>query len=88
MVWDNEVIASTERPFSDKLMLFHTTALIGYGTGIYGLNYSNSMRSDIAAAYVRLIAETSLYSRDGIILMTNNGWSEKMPGAANHNIVV
>ena len=87
MLWDAEVTDSTERPFSDKLMMFHTTALISFGIGLYGLGFANSMRSDISLTYARISGETALYSKDGAVIMINNGWLEKPPGAVNHNEV-
>nr|WP_299833927.1 DUF3231 family protein [uncultured Metabacillus sp.] len=35
MTWDSEVTTSTVAPFSDKLMMFQTTALISIGMGYY-----------------------------------------------------
>ncbi|WP_246516434.1 DUF3231 family protein [Salicibibacter cibarius] len=34
--------SSTESPFSDKLMTFHTTALVDIGIGNYGLSTAGS----------------------------------------------
>jgi hypothetical protein len=88
MTWDSEVQKSTIPPFSDKLMLFHTTALIGYGLGIYGLGVANSMRADVASIYTRFITEIGQYSKDGMVMMINNGWLEKTPETVNRNDIV
>jgi hypothetical protein len=88
MLWDSEVIASTAPPFSDKLMMFHVTALITYGAGRYGLSLASSMRSDIASTYSRLISEIGQYSKDGAVMSINNGWLEKPPAQAKHEDIV
>lgn len=88
MVWDSEVISSSEPPFSDKLMMFHITSLITYGMGRYGVSLANSMRSDIFATYTRLIAEIGQYSKDGAVMMINKGWMEKIPCQAKHQDIV
>jgi hypothetical protein len=88
MVWDSEVIASTEPPFSDKLMMFHITALIAYGMGRYGISIANSMRSDITSTYSRLITEIAQYSKDGAVISINNGWLEKVPAQAKHKDIL
>jgi hypothetical protein len=84
MVWDSEVIESKEPPFSDKLMMFHVTTLIGYSIGIYGLAVANSMRSDVGAAFTRLSAEIGQYAKDGAVLMIQNGWLERIPETMNY----
>lgn len=66
-------------PFSDKLILFHTTELITLGIGFYGLSISTNVRRDIAAHYTRLSAEIGLYSEDGANMMIENEWLEEPP---------
>lgn len=73
--------ASTDHVFSDKLLMFHTNALYGAGMGFYGASLGNSARKDIAAAYMRLLAEVGEYSVDGAKIMIDNGWMEKPPSA-------
>ncbi|MFC0469553.1 DUF3231 family protein [Halalkalibacter kiskunsagensis] len=48
MSWDTAVTDSTYSPFSDKLMMFHTTAMIAAGIGNYGTAMAASPRRDIA----------------------------------------
>lgn len=81
MVWDAEVLDSTEPPFSDELMMFHTVALIGYGMGAYGLSLSTAFRRDIALTYIRLMAEIGQYLDDGAKIMIDNNWLEAPPQA-------
>lgn len=88
MTWAAEVTDSTESPFSDKLMLFHVTTLIGFSMGIYGLAVANSMRKDIVLTYGNLISEIAQYSKDGIDIMIENGWLEKTPEAADRKELI
>ncbi|MCX7749571.1 MAG: DUF3231 family protein [Clostridia bacterium] len=81
--WDADVMDSTETPFSDKLMMFHITVIIGFGLAMYGLSLSTSMRSDLVLTYTRLMAEIAKYVEDGANIMINHGWLEKMPVAPN-----
>lgn len=85
MSWSLEVTNSTTAPFSDKLMMFHTTALIGIGMGYYGTSMSTTLRSDIIADYARLTAEIAKYSGEGAKLMIKNGWMEEPPQAADRS---
>jgi hypothetical protein len=85
MSWAHEVLDSTIPPFSDKLMLFHITALIGYGMSSYGLAAANSMRGDITSIYLRFVAEVMQYSKDGMVMLINNGWLERMPEAVKRS---
>ncbi|MGJ9458424.1 DUF3231 family protein [Oceanobacillus sp. CF4.6] len=79
----SEVSDSTTPPFSDKLMLFLVSMLIGYGIGQYGVSVSVSPRRDLGAHYTRLIAEIAQYSEDCANIMIDNGWMEQPPMAAD-----
>jgi hypothetical protein len=81
MMWDAEVFTSTESPFSDELMMFHTVALIGYGMGAYGLSLSTAFRRDVALTYTRLMGEVGQYLDDGTKIMIDNNWLEAPPQA-------
>jgi hypothetical protein len=81
MTWDSMVTKSTESPFSEKLMMFHTTALNSAGIGHYGASLGASPRRDLAAAYSRLIIEVGEFSADGAGIMIKNEWLEKPPSA-------
>lgn len=70
---------STTPPFSDKLMMFHTTILCGAGIGHYGRSLGVSPRHDLAAVYTRLIAEIGTFANDGAKIMIENGWLEQAP---------
>ncbi|SFB14280.1 Protein of unknown function [Lentibacillus halodurans] len=76
---------STSAPFSDKLMMFHTTGMITLGIGFYGLSMSTTIRRDLASHYMRLAEEIMLYSEDGANIMINNGWLEEPPRMVDRN---
>ncbi|NPV93505.1 MAG: DUF3231 family protein [Firmicutes bacterium] len=82
--WDTVVTDSRTPPFSDKLMMFHTTQLSSAGSNNYGIGMALSMRRDLAAAYVRLAAESMAYAEDGLDIMIENGWLEQPPQNISH----
>jgi Protein of unknown function (DUF3231) len=75
------VTDSRESPFSEKLMLFHVTAMNASGIGNYGLSMSASPRRDIGMSYAKLLMDIALYAEDGANLMIKNAWLEKPPMA-------
>ena len=76
---------STESPFSEKLMMFHATNLLGVSViGNYGLSLGTSIRGDLIAAYLRFMTEISKHAKDGVDIMIENGWFEQPPQAINH----
>ncbi len=75
------ITTSTDSPFSDKLILFHTTVLISAGLGNYGLSMSTSQRLDLTIDYARLMAEVGLYAKAGANLLIENKWLEEPPQA-------
>lgn len=79
MSWDSHVMDVTDSPFSDKLMMFHTTALIAVGIGNYGTAIAASTRRDLGMHYARLVQEVGLFAEDGANLLINNGWMEEPP---------
>ncbi|MFC4102131.1 DUF3231 family protein [Paenibacillus xanthanilyticus] len=86
--FEAEVTASTEAPFTDKLILFHTLTLTAIGIGNYGSATSASPRRDLAAAYLRLAAEVGTFADDGAELMIGKGWLEKIPGAIERDALI
>jgi hypothetical protein len=86
--WDSEVTASTVPPFSDKLMMYHISALIASAIGQYGVSMSVSPRADLAAMYVRQSSEIAMYAEVGAKLMIERGWLEKPPQAINREQLV
>lgn len=82
---DTFVTNSTDAPFSDKLMMFHTNLMISTGLGNYGTAMTICMRHDLQADFVRLAAETAKYGADGLNIMIDNSWMEQPPQAINHD---
>jgi hypothetical protein len=79
--WDGEVTASTNSPFSDKLLLFHTNMIGAVGLADYGTALSASLRKDLGINYSRLLAENAKYGNEGAKLLIKNGWMEKPPSS-------
>jgi len=79
---------STIAPFSDKLMVFHTTAMIAVGIGNYGTAAGTCQRIDLSVLYTRLSAEIAKYAEDGANLMIKNGWLEEPPQADDRHALV
>lgn len=88
MVWNSLPTDSTEQVFSDKLMMFHISALTAASTSHYGTSLGSSPRRDIGAHYVRLIAEIMKYGEDGANIMIDNGWLEQPPSATDREKLV
>jgi hypothetical protein len=86
--WATEVTDSTAYTFSDKLMMFFTTALIGLSIGYYGTGIAQSPRVDIGVMYDRLMLEIQLYSEDGFNIMIKNKWAEQPPIALDRDELV
>ncbi len=79
MTWDTAVSDTTEPVFSDKLMMFHVSAMIASGIGNYGASMSGSPRYDLGFRYASLIPEIALYAEDGANIMIKNSWLEEPP---------
>jgi hypothetical protein len=77
--WDSTVSKSTDSPFSDKLMMYHTIQLNMISVTAYGASIAGSMRMDLGGHYTRLMAEILQYSNDGIKFMIEKGWIEQPP---------
>ncbi|MDC3412934.1 DUF3231 family protein [Terrihalobacillus insolitus] len=77
------VTDSTVPPFSDKLMMYHSSFLAAPLIGQYGISIALSPRRDLAFHYSRLLMEVGLLSEDGANIMINNGWMEQPPKAAD-----
>lgn len=85
MSWDTAVSDSTISPFSDKLMMFHVSAMTAAGIGNYGTAMAASPRRDIGMRYASLVPEISLYAEDGANIMIERGWLEEPPQTADRD---
>lgn len=77
--WDSVVSDSTTNVFSDKLIMFHISAMIVAGIGNFGMAMAASPRRDLGVKYASLIPEISLYAEDGANIMIKHGWMEEPP---------
>lgn len=80
---DDEVSASTVPPFSDKLMMFHISALVASGVAQYGISLSTAMRRDLQMCYARSMSEIGRYAKEGANLLIDQGWMERPPQAVD-----
>jgi hypothetical protein len=77
--WDSTISNSTEAPFSDRLMLFHTNAQSAIGIGDFGLAIAASLRKDLAVMYEGYLLKLGAYAGVGAKLLIDHGWFEKPP---------
>ncbi|WP_161568342.1 DUF3231 family protein [Anaerobacillus alkaliphilus] len=84
MPWDLEVTDSTVSPFSDKLIMFHSSLIIASSISNYATASAASLRTDIATSYVRLSAEVAQFAKDGVDIMIKNAWLEQPPQIPDH----
>lgn len=84
MPWDLEVTDSTISPFSDKLIMFHTSLIIASSISNYATASAASLRTDIATSYIRLTTEVAGFAKDGVDLMIKHAWLEQPPQIPNH----
>jgi Protein of unknown function (DUF3231) len=86
--WDSAITDSTVPIFSDKLIMFHISAMVAVGIGNYGMAMAASPRKDLALQYASLVPEISLYAEDGANIMIKNGWLEEPPQADNREQLI
>lgn len=77
------VTESKESPYSDRVMMFHVTVIMAYLISAYGIGLTNTSRKDVVLAFSRLMIETIEYVKDGVDILIENGWLERVPEAAN-----
>ncbi|HWR55858.1 MAG TPA: DUF3231 family protein [Negativicutes bacterium] len=88
MSFGSEVTASTVAPFSDKLMLQHTTLILQAGLSYYGMALGLMARVDLTASYVRLMTEMIQVLEDAQMLMIRHKWLEQPPLAEDRRALV
>jgi hypothetical protein len=88
MSWDAQITDTTDTVFSDKLIMFHISAMVAVGIGNYGLAMAASPRRDLAVQYAALIPEISLYAEDGANIMIKHGWLEEPPQADDRDKLI
>jgi hypothetical protein len=82
---DMGVTDSTIPPFSDKLMMFHSTEMLGnIIIANYGAAIGSTLRADLVTNYIKFTAEISKHAKAGVDIMIENEWLEQPPQAVNH----
>ncbi len=81
--WDTSVLNTTGFVFSDKLIMFHISAMFSAAIGNCGMAIAASQRRDIGLKYMSMIPEVVLYAEDGANIMIKHGWMEEPPQAVN-----
>lgn len=79
LLHDENITASTEAPFSDRMMMYLTTVLNSIGIGMLGVSMGVSLRSDLVAIYAKYMAQIGDYAKEGLKLMMANDWMEEPP---------
>lgn len=79
MQWAINVTDSTLSPYTDKLMMNFVITLNLIGITNYSNSLTQSPRHDLEADYMRLMAEATNYSEDGVNIAIENGWYEEPP---------
>ncbi|MGP4040760.1 DUF3231 family protein [Gracilibacillus sp. D59] len=82
---DAHLTDSTTPPFSDKLMMYHTSLANGIGILNYGEAVSKIMRHDLHGEFAILTADIAKFANEGLNLTIGNGWLEELPTAADRN---
>ncbi|MDQ0300671.1 hypothetical protein J2S78_003139 [Salibacterium salarium] len=80
---DAHISDSIIPPFSDKLMLYHTSLANTIGVSNYGFAVSKIMRHDLHAKIALLTADIAKYANEGMNLTIENNWFEEPPTAAD-----
>lgn len=81
--WETEVTTSTDSPFSDKLMLYHTGFLFQAAQVYQGTGLASSMRSDLITTYESIILKNIMLTKKWFDIMEKNEWLEQPPLAPN-----
>ncbi len=79
LIRDEDITASTEAPFSDRLVMAMIQLLNSVGVGIMGVSMGVSPRHDLTAMYAKYMAEIGSYAEEGAKIMMANDWLEEPP---------
>ncbi|MDO0824636.1 DUF3231 family protein [Desulfosporosinus nitroreducens] len=80
---NNLITDSTQSPYSDRLIMFHTSIAMARIILAYGIGLTNTSRKDVVADFTRLMIEILEFSKDGTDIMIENGWLEQVPLTIN-----
>ncbi|ENH97238.1 hypothetical protein J416_06622 [Gracilibacillus halophilus YIM-C55.5] len=82
---DTHITDSTIPPYSDKLMLYHTSLASKIGIENFGIALSNVFRHDLHMKFASLTAGIAKYLDDGMNISICRGWLEEPPTAADRD---
>ncbi len=85
---DFHITDSKHSPFSDKLMLAHSTVVTAFCLIEVGFGFTSSARKDIISTLTNISASILADSKDGADLMIENGWLERVPETANRRELI
>jgi hypothetical protein len=85
--WDSTITNSTDAPFSDKLMLFHTNTQSAIGIGDFGLAIAASLRKDLTYTYEKYLLKVGAYAEEGAKILIDHGWFEKPPQSIDREAI-
>lgn len=80
---DAHVTDSTSSPFSDKLMLYHSSLAGNLAVQNFGAALSQMLRHDLAAEFITLIPLIGKFNNDGLNMMIDHTWLEEPFTAAD-----
>ncbi|WP_068962945.1 DUF3231 family protein [Desulfosporosinus sp. BG] len=69
-------------------MLFQTTIDMVRNILVCGLGLTNSARKDVVLALSRLMVEIIEFSKDGVDLLIENGWLERVQETATRQELI
>lgn len=81
--WETEVTLSTDSPFSDKLIMYHTGFLFQAAQNYHGAGLASSMRTDLITIYETTILKNLMVTKNWFDIMVKNKWLEQPPLAPN-----
>ena len=85
---DSYVTDSTATPFSEKLMIMHSSALASSGISNLGMAIADTMRRDLHTKYIKYIAVDMKYAKYSADILIANEWLEQPPQAIKHENLV
>ncbi|HZG71931.1 MAG TPA: DUF3231 family protein, partial [Chondromyces sp.] len=81
--WETEVTTSTDSPFSDKLIMYHTGFLFQAAQSYHGAGLASAMRTDLVTTYENTILQNLMLTKKWFNIMVQNNWLEQPPLAPN-----
>jgi hypothetical protein len=77
--WESEIDTDEGPPFSDRLMLFKISLVVGATGGRYGVSASGTLRKDLGLSFLKMMGETLLFAEDTGNLLIKYKMLDKPP---------